>query len=977
MGQNIDNSPYFKGYQNHYSIFHWTTSNGLPQSHISGIAQTRNNLLWISTYNGVVSFDGKRFNSCNDLLKERDLSTFITTIHAIGDSVIWTSTKEAVIYYNKRIIRVFPFTDNNVFIPSIKTLNNKIYLFSHHSSYVINGNKLQKVLDCSKHKQLNGHTLLTCVSYNGKLVYLTSNNKKTILATLQPETGKIIFKTTKKQLKNISTYHNKLLFQIENQWFLATNKYEPGKIYRTYTSVNGNNQQSSIFPSLDFYYSGKTLQINSASDTQILNVEKLLQGNELFASFVDHTGNLWLGTNSTGIFMFRRYPFYYPTLFNGLNINNSSHSFVDKNNVVWFDNECRETYGIDLKTSKIIHRIPGVCNWANADWSEDSLAFFSFGTGHTWYNRKTRKSTPILNVNFPVNYCFEVKNRDFILGAEGALYRWDGTKTRIWKRFKNQKTTCNQIVRVNKDLYFATSEGVYRFSNGIWKLIVDSKKHNRADFRSLLVTPKKNHLLIGSAGSGIFQYHLKTGRLRTLAHVPISLRDCWAMIPDQFGQLWISSNNGIVEVDLSDLERSFEIQKNRFLINHYRFETGIENVEFNSRTPNKAYLLPNGHIVFSSLIGPTFIKPQNNAFFNNVLSNIIIERVDINGKQADALSKKLSLKEGDFVQIQFTLSTFSPERALQFEYRIKGYRDEWTALTSRQITLDNLPSGKYALEIRLTSNKRRYSIHLDVNDQYPNLWILYFIGTLLGTLIIVFITVKTMSYLQKRKNQANSLKQQLKMMEIDALRAQMNPHFIFNCLNTIQFLFMSGNNQRANKYLSDFSALMRLTLDLMRESLTTLHIELKATQLYINLEQLQFDEGFEFKLIDELKTPHKEIITPTMFLQLFVENAIIHGLKNTESKRPILTITMSETEAEYVFTVSDNGPGYNKLKTIGNHKSVGLEMLRERLNLKSELYQWNIDFKINQTDAVVNDIRTTVTITFGKTLNTHLFKLDQ
>ena len=134
QAQHIDNSPYFKGYQSHYSIFHWTTSNGLPQSHISGITQTNNKLLWISTYNGVVSFDGKKFISCNDLLKKKDLSTFITSIHAIGDSVIWTSTKEAVIYYNQKIIRVFPFKDQNVFIPSIRSIDNKIYLFSHHSS---------------------------------------------------------------------------------------------------------------------------------------------------------------------------------------------------------------------------------------------------------------------------------------------------------------------------------------------------------------------------------------------------------------------------------------------------------------------------------------------------------------------------------------------------------------------------------------------------------------------------------------------------------------------------------------------------------------------------------------------------------------------------------------------------------------------------------------------------------------------------
>jgi hypothetical protein len=440
------------------------------------------------------------------------------------------------------------------------------------------------------------------------------------------------------------------------------------------------------------------------------------------------------------------------------------------------------------------------------------------------------------------------------------------------------------------------------------------------------------------------------------------------MIEDQYGQVWISSNNGIAQVVLKDLLKSFRLQRVCFLVNHYKFETGIQNVEFNSRTPNKGTLLENGDIVFSSLAGPVIIKPQNNEQFNNLLADIIVENITVNGKPYNALSKKLTITEGDQVQVMFTLSTFSLERSLQFEYRIKGYREEWTALNSRQIILDNLPSGSYELQIRLNSGKRSRFIDLEVKDSYPNAWIWQILLLLVIIVLIVFLTFRITRYFQQKKHSTDTLKQHVKVLEIDSLQAQMNPHFVFNCLNTIQFLFISGNNARANKYLSDFSSLLRISLELMRESVSTLDKELKATQLYIHLEQLQFDDGFELRIIDQLKTPQSRIKTPTMFLQLFIENAIIHGLKNSTEEKPVLTLLMQETETDYVFTVGDNGPGLQETPKTG-HKSVGLTLLRERFKLKSELYQWHIDFEIKENKTVTDDIKTYVTITIGKNWN--------
>jgi hypothetical protein len=961
-----ENAPYFKGYNNQYCLYHWTTNNGLPQSHISGISQTKNKLLWISTYNGIVSFDGKKFINEFQTLKTHKLNSFITSVACAGDSVIWASTKEVVVYYRHRIVRKIAFNEKNIFIPSIQVFDNKIYFFSDQCTFELKGKKLTKIFNFKENKSLKDHIYLTAVFDNQKIVYLTKKGNNRYLIEFDPKSGKNTVTKQKHTISNIAMKNGEMLFLIKGTWYKSNKQLtKKNSVVKTLLMKNEVFLQSSVTPKLSFFYTGRSIQINQGKHEEVVDVADYMQDNELFSSYVDHTGNLWLGTNSNGLFMFRRYPFVFPTFSNNIRVSNSSHSFLDSQNTVWFDSECTMTYGVDINTNKIVHSIPNTCNWTNLEWNKDSLVFLAYGTGHCWYDKKNRKTTPISSISFPVNYCYKYKSRTAILGGEGALYLWNGKKTSIFFKFRNKATICNEIVRYKNIYYFATTEGLYRFSNMKWKCLIDSKKTGFEDLRSICPISETDQLVVGTSGNGILRYDLKTKKIHFIKNIPHQLRDCWSMIRDHYNQIWITSNNGIVQVELDELQRSLDHQQNYMQLNHYRYETGVENVEFNSRTANKGYLLKNGEIIFSGLTGPIIIEPRNNFTFNNVLADIFIEEATINGKQIPDPNRKLSFSEEDHLEVEFTLPTFSMERVLQFEYRIKGYTNGWTLLNGRQLIFDNFPAGKYNLEIRLLSGKRSLTVPIQVKQKHPWLWPLYLLLLLFTVILVVYITVRTTKHFQHRKNLADHLKQKLKLMEIEALQAQMNPHFTFNCLNTIQFLFMSGNTESANKYLSDFSSLMRLTLELMRASISSLDVELKITLLYINLEQLQFDDGFEFRLINNLQTPQTEIKAPTMFLQLFVENAILHGLKNVTDKKPVLTLEMDETENEYIFKVSDNGQGFIH-KGIGNHKSVGLDILRERFYLKSQVYNWDINFKISQLEEITNDIKTTVTITFGK-----------
>jgi hypothetical protein len=962
--QVTDHSPYFRGFQDGYGIYHWSTSNGLPQSHISGIAQTDNKIMWIATYAGVISYDGKKFAPAN--VQGRPVSSFVTAVEAFGDSVIWASTKEVVIYYRHRILDVHPLTQKDIFLTNIHRSGNGFVLNGHKHILRLEGKKLSTLVELAGTPQKD-YFISASVPWKGLFVSLLTSAGGNLLIT--SPAGKPGYKVVQSAAKcsNLKVVGDQLLQYSEGSWRTTGTGFGPGNIVFG-SSPGFPATQSGIFSDLQFYYGPEAIEIRRNDTRAVLQTGSFTHGNEIFASLTDHTGNLWLGTNSFGLFMFRRYPFEYPSILQNVSVTNSSHVFPDGRGTLWFDNECIETYGIDLSGNTVKYRIPDICSWVNESWSDDTLALFAFGTGHSWYNLRTRSSTPIRGIDFAVNNCLKLGYRKFLLFGEGKVYEWDGSRTKKIFSFRAGSTICNQVERTGAGRYLlATTEGLYEYSASGFRLMVDSRKAKNADFRSLFQLPGTPYIFIGTAGHGILRYHVIGRELDPLPYIPVALQNCWSMIGDNFGQLWITSNNGIVQLSVEDLQRSFNSGQDHLFINHYRYETGIENVEFNSRTQNKGYRLADGRIVFSSLAGPIIINPQNNKWFNSSLAQILIDRIAVNDKET-AIGETLRFREGDFVQIAYTLPSFSLERVLQFEYRIVGYRNDWSTLSSRQITLDNLPAGKYRLQIRLISGKRQLSLPMEVSPANPSAWILYLLLTLSAILGVVLITAWLTRIIQRRKHAAQAIRQRLKILEMEALQSQMNPHFLFNCLNTIQFLFISGQTEKANKYLSDFSTLMRMTLDQLRVSISTLDVELKATMLYVELEQLQFDEAFELRVINDLHTPESKIKTPAMFLQIFVENAIVHGLRKTTEPRPILTLAMDETEDQYIFRIGDNGPGFSNT-TRETHKSLGLSMLRERFELKNEVYNWDITFKINEWREPVDDIRTEIVITFGKTLH--------
>ena len=186
-------------------------------------------------------------------------------------------------------------------------------------------------------------------------------------------------------------------------------------------------------------------------------------------------------------------------------------------------------------------------------------------------------------------------------------------------------------------------------------------------------------------------------------------------------------------------------------------------------------------------------------------------------------------------------------------------------------------------------------------------------------------------------------KQQLGELEMKALRAQMNPHFMFNCMNSINRMILSEENENASRYLTKFSKLIRLMLQNSGQPTVSLEDELIMLETYIQLEALRFKDKINYSISVDAAVNKEDIFLPSMVLQPFIENAIWHGLMHKEGKG-LININIKENGDMLHCVIEDNGVGREKAlelqeKSIIKHKSMGLQITEERLKLlsKSEL----------------------------------------
>jgi LytS/YehU family sensor histidine kinase len=277
-----------------------------------------------------------------------------------------------------------------------------------------------------------------------------------------------------------------------------------------------------------------------------------------------------------------------------------------------------------------------------------------------------------------------------------------------------------------------------------------------------------------------------------------------------------------------------------------------------------------------------------------------------------------------------------------------GLNDNWITLEKGIdfVRYSSLPSGEFIFEVKAMNENGVISkiktIKIAVDSPFWQKWWFY----LMSSLIIILMILTYFKLQLRRKDiekqtaiEKAEIDKELIYSQLENLRSQMNPHFIFNALNSIQEYILTNEKETASAFLVKFSRLIRIYLEHSRESEVYLKEELKALQLYLELEKDRFEDSLEYSFIIDDKIDANNILIPSLFIQPYIENALKHGLLHKKENR-ILSISfeLNRENDSLICAILDNGIGRVASEELNNkraylHKSFATSANERRIEL--------------------------------------------
>jgi len=333
-------------------------------------------------------------------------------------------------------------------------------------------------------------------------------------------------------------------------------------------------------------------------------------------------------------------------------------------------------------------------------------------------------------------------------------------------------------------------------------------------------------------------------------------------------------------------------------------------------------------------------------------------RVSRNGIEEAGSSIRIPFGTNQLV-FQFAGLSYADPTGLAYRYKMEGLDTGFQFSENGLVTYNQLPPGKYTFIATAENRKGQPSpqkiyFPVEILPAYYQTWWFTLLVALSATSLLFSVYRWRIQHVKRKEEEKNLLNRQMNELKLTALKAQMNPHFLFNSLGSIQHLINSDQKTEANTYLTKFAKLLRLILDQSDERMVSLEDTITLLKLYLEMESLRFGDAFTYDIELPEDESRKKILfamLPPMILQPFVENAIKHGLlpKRGDAR---LRIRFEWKEPNFLYCeVQDNGIGREqrealKKKSQADHISKGIENTRQRLKLMNELRNNKMEFNI-------------------------------
>ncbi|HOZ87781.1 MAG TPA: histidine kinase, partial [Bacteroidia bacterium] len=325
---------------------------------------------------------------------------------------------------------------------------------------------------------------------------------------------------------------------------------------------------------------------------------------------------------------------------------------------------------------------------------------------------------------------------------------------------------------------------------------------------------------------------------------------------------------------------------------------------------------------------------------------VAISGIEVNNELLEKFNKK-----GDFTneqrKIKFIISspTLRNKENIRYHYQLSGYENNWLIadFDDNEMAYNALAPGKYTFRVK-AENQGVFSDTLEysfvISQPFYNRW--WFIACeFIVFFLLVVLVYRWQLRLQRRKSERQN---ELNNSKLTAIQSQMNPHFIFNSLNSIQDLVLKGDIENSYSYITTFSNMVRRTLDYSDKDFIDFEQEIELLRIYLSLEKLRFKKDFEFSIITDNVD---DVLLPPLIIQPFIENALVHGLLH---KRGLKKLTIKfELHDALICTIEDNGVGREKAGMIqqrqrASHQSFSGKAIRNRFKILTDIYKGDFGY---------------------------------
>lgn len=656
------------------------------------------------------------------------------------------------------------------------------------------------------------------------------------------------------------------------------------------------------------------------------NIKGTYKDKDITAAFLDNNKGIWVSTIGEGIY-YTPYHKYIRTISSdrklyGLTILNDSLIYGYKND-------------LSLKSQPFV-------SWEKVlTFDEDKLYY----KGDLVYADLGELINP--SQKLKLRGVKRYKEHIFFIGDSNVIYKVN-LKQKSYITIELPDSFKARIIGFDAfgQLYVGGNHGLLKFH--------DSRYENHEFLKSFTnhVVVALNHsenyeLIVATRGGGLFlreqNHDFVKSELNRVERLYIN-----DLAVDDNGAIWLATNSGIIKFAGDSNNAIYFNDKNGLLSNEV---IGVKVKE------KKVYAIH--HKGISIIDTDSFVR-------NESLMKVIVPYVRLDNERINLPEEKIIIgPEYSYLTINFLAINYKLEGAINYQYKISGIHNDWVTTKDRKVQFTSLPpKGTYLFEVKAQNEDGVWgevtTLEMEFLVPFYKSWWFILLLVLVGGVLTWAIT----RGLYKRKLHVQQLQTERLGFESKALQSQMNPHFVFNALNSIQSFITTGDIMNSEIYLAKFSGLLRKTLNYSSQSVISLSKEIENLETYLELEKLRFGSRLTYSIIVDDSVESDLIEIPPMLMQPFVENAIIHGLSPKPGGGEVQVIIRLKDIDHLVCDVIDNGIGRGTKVTSG-HKSLGTGIVKKRLALISSATNDMVvytDLKDDEGKAIGTKVRLIIPI---------------